>query len=182
MKQEVRIIGGLYRGKKLSFLHSEGLRPTPDRIKETLFNWLMHDIRDAECLDAFSGSGALGFEAFSRGAKKVVLVEYEARVHAHLKKHINMFSSDKLMLVQADITLFLEKTKHDSFDIIFFDPPFANQSFYEETLKQSIAHVLRSNGLLYVESPHNILLDTQVWEQLKLKQAGLVTYALYRKR
>lgn len=182
MKQEVRIIGGLYRGKKLSFPEAEGLRPTPDRIKETLFNWLMHDIRDAVCLDAFAGSGALGFEAFSRGAKKVVLVEYLPLIHAHLKKHTNTFKSDKLTLIHADIHTFLAKTASDSFDIIFFDPPFAHTALYEQTLTQDIARVLRTNGLLYVESPENRLLDPEQWTQLKLKQAGLVTYALYRKR
>jgi len=68
VNQVIRIIGGLYRGKKLHFPNVEGLRPTPDRVKETLFNWLMHEIKGARCLDAFAGSGALGFEAFSRGA------------------------------------------------------------------------------------------------------------------
>lgn len=86
MKQTVRIIGGKYRGKKLYFPESEGLRPTPDRVKETLFNWLMHDIQGARCLDAFAGSGALGFEAYSRGASRVVLVESSPNACANLKK------------------------------------------------------------------------------------------------
>ena len=75
MKQTIRIIGGQFRGKKLHFPAIEGLRPTPDRVRETLFNWLMHDIQDARCLDAFAGSGALGFEAYSRGAAHVMLLE-----------------------------------------------------------------------------------------------------------
>lgn len=90
MKQVVRIIGGLYRGKKLHFPDVEGLRPTPDRVRETLFNWLMHDIREARCLDAFAGSGALGLEAFSRGAARVVFLEQSPKAYAHLQK-INRF-------------------------------------------------------------------------------------------
>ena len=86
MKQVVRIIGGMYRGKKIAFPELQGLRPTPDRIKETLFNWLMQDIRGARCLDAFAGSGALGFEAFSRGASEVVFIEQAPQAYKNLHK------------------------------------------------------------------------------------------------
>jgi 16S rRNA (guanine966-N2)-methyltransferase len=182
MRQEIRIIGGLYRGKKLSFPDDESLRPTPDRVRETLFNWLMHNIRDAVCLDAFAGSGALGFEAFSRGAKHVTFIEYSTQIQAHLARHINAFKSEKLTLIHADVDSFLKKIPNASFDIIFFDPPFKQSSFYEKTLKQDIARVLRPDGLLYVESPEQITLDDTLWEQLKLKQAGQVIYALYQKR
>jgi len=181
MKQEIRIIGGLYRGKKLSFPQAQSLRPTPDRVRETLFNWLMHDIRDAICLDAFAGSGALGFEAFSRGAKQVTFVEYSAEIQAYLTRHITAFKSEKLKLMHTDIHHFLKITPDASFDIVFFDPPFKQSSFYENTLKKEIARILRPDGLLYVESPEHITLDTQTWSQLKLKQAGQVIYGLYRK-
>ena len=106
MKQEIRIIGGQYRGKKLQFPNVEGLRPTPDRVRETLFNWLMHDIRDARCLDAFAGSGALGLEAFSRGASQVVFIEQAPLAQANLQKIIQAFNSPILKLLKVPAGIF----------------------------------------------------------------------------
>ncbi len=181
MNQVIRIIGGTYRGKKISFPAIEGLRPTPDRVRETLFNWLMHDVREATCLDAFAGSGALGFEAFSRGAHAVTLVEQSPVAYANLKKQALSFQSARLNVIQADAATFLAETPL-AFDVIFFDPPFANLSLFEGPLKQGAAHALRPGGFLYLESPHEIALDRTVWEPLKLKQAGRVFYSLYKKQ
>jgi len=180
VKQVIRIIGGMYRGKKLHFPDVEGLRPTPDRVRETLFNWLMHDIREAHCLDAFSGSGALGLEAFSRGAARVVFLEQSPKAHASLQKIIAAFNSPKLKLLQTDAVQYLQRVQEE-FDIIFLDPPFA-----QTYLPQCIAHIAQSNilkrgGLVYVESPSMLHLDEKIWRQIKLKQAGQVVYALFEK-
>lgn len=180
MKQIIRIIGGQYRGKKLHFPDVEGLRPTPDRVRETLFNWLMHDIREARCLDAFSGSGALGLEAFSRGAARVVLLEQSPKACANLKKIISEFNSPKLKLLQTDALLYLQQHQEE-FDIIFLDPPFA-----QNYLPQCMAYItqnqmMKRGGLVYLESSDEIHLDEHYWRPVKLKRAGQVNYGLFEK-
>ncbi|PJE08607.1 16S rRNA (guanine(966)-N(2))-methyltransferase RsmD [Legionella sp.] len=180
MKQTVRIIGGQYRGKKLHFPDIEGLRPTPDRVKETLFNWLMHDIRDTRCLDAFAGSGALGFEAYSRGAKQVVLVEASPKIYNNLKQIASSFRSHGLTVVNANSEDYFQKTS-EVFDIIFLDPPFASN--YLSHCLDFIAHsnLLRQGGLVYLESAEMPHPDPTVWQERKSKKAGNVYYGLYEK-
>lgn len=180
MKQIIRIIGGQFRGRKISFPDIPGLRPTPDRVRETLFNWLMHDIRNKRCLDAFAGSGALGFEALSRGAKQVVMVEQSAKAFDYLMQQARQFSSPELKIIKGDALCYL-KQANEQYDIIFLDPPFAKNYLPAciHALEQS--NVLASDGLLYVESPIEIALDANYWRQLKLKRSGQVVYALYQK-
>lgn len=181
MKQTIRIIGGQFRGKKLHFPDIEGLRPTPDRVRETLFNWLMHDIRDARCLDAFAGSGALGFEAYSRGAAHVTFLEKDPTAHSHLLKLALSFNSPKLAVRKTDACEFLQQT-HEQFNLVFLDPPFAKNYLPQclETLANS--DVLMEGGLLYIESPEEVAVDPIVWEQIKLKKAGQIVYGLYKRR
>lgn len=180
MKQEIRIIGGTYRGKKLQFPAVEGLRPTPDRVRETLFNWLMHHIRDARCLDAFAGSGALGFEAFSRGAANVVFVEQSPAACSNLQKIIKEFNQPNLRLIRADTRLYLKESP-DVFDIIFLDPPFA-ENYLPQCLGDLAKNdLLVSGGLVYIESGAALSINENQWEQIKLKQAGQVTYGLFKK-
>lgn len=181
MKQCVRIIGGNYRGKKLSFPEIEGLRPTPDRIRETLFNWLMHEIHDARCLDAFAGSGALGFEAFSRGASKVTFLEQSAKAYAYLKQMVNEFNSPKLKLLQADAKVYLQNL-NECYDVVFLDPPYAlgclNECLNSLYHNDSLVH----NGLVYWESPTEVQVDEAQWQTLKLKKAGQVHFGLLQKK
>lgn len=180
MKQVIRIIGGLFRGKKLHFPEVDGLRPTPDRVRETLFNWLMNDIKEARCLDAFAGSGALGFEAFSRGASKVIFIEQSFQAHANLQKIMTQFNSPKLKLIKADTLLYLHQGT-EQFDIIFLDPPFAEHYIYQclDSIVQN--KLLPQGGLVYLESPTAIELDAKQWQHVKLKQAGQVIYGLFKK-
>lgn len=180
MNQSIRIIGGQFRGKKLSFPAIEGLRPTPDRVRETLFNWLMNTIHDSRCLDAFAGSGALGFEAFSRGAGKVVLVEQVSQAYTNLKKIALSFNSPKLVTLNQDACTYLQQTK-DQFDIIFLDPPFARDHLPSCITILESTKTLAHGGLLYLESSQEAVLDPAIWEQLKLKKAGQVFYGLYKK-
>ncbi|HHT0592531.1 TPA: 16S rRNA (guanine(966)-N(2))-methyltransferase RsmD [Legionella anisa] len=180
MKQSIRIIGGLYRGKKLHFPDVEGLRPTPDRVRETLFNWLMHDTREARCLDAFAGSGALGLEAFSRGAARVVFLEQSPKAYTHLQKIIASFNSPKLKLLQTDAVEYLQRNQ-EQFDIIFLDPPFAQNYLPQCISNITQSNILKPGGLVYIESPIAIQLDEKHWRQIKQKQAGQVVYSLFEK-
>lgn len=180
LKQTIRIIGGQYRGKKLTFPAIEGLRPTPDRVRETLFNWLMHNIRDARCLDAFAGSGALGFESFSRGASSVLLIEQERTAYLNLMKQAQAFNSSKLQVIQGDALTFLSHTKVQ-FDIIFLDPPFAKNYWTSFLNLLETTGVLVKGGLVYIEAPQALILNENTWQMLKLKQAGQVVYGLYQK-
>lgn len=181
MKQQVRIIGGKFRGKKLDFPDIEGLRPTPDRVRETVFNWLMHDIRGARCLDLFAGSGALGFEAFSRGAKSVVLIEQADQVFKNLVKISLSFNSPDLSINQADAIHYLHHTRQQ-FDIIFLDPPFAKDCYDDCLYLLAKRDCLCKGGLLYIESPAGVNPDPLHWQERKSKQAGNVCYSLYEKR
>lgn len=180
MNQLIRIIGGAYRGKKIHFPLVKGLRPTPDRVKETLFNWLMNDIRGSRCLDAFAGSGSLGLEAFSRGAEQVVFVEQSPIVYNNLNKILSQFKTSNLKLIKANTLSYLEKAS-EQFDLIFLDPPFADHLIpscldliYKSTL-------LKTGGLLYLESDEVSNLDPAQWKSIKLKKNGQVFFGLFEK-
>lgn len=180
MNQTIRIIGGRYRGKKLHFPNLPGLRPTPDRVRETLFNWLMHDIRNARCLDAFAGSGALGFEAFSRGASTVTLLEYNHLAFANLVKIATTFHTPNLQVIKTDALTYF-KQGQTQFDIIFLDPPFANNYLQNLITDLAINPILAQGGLIYVESSDNKIVTPPLLEEIHVKQAGKVVYSLYRK-
>lgn len=180
MQQTVRIIGGKFRGKKLHFPNVESLRPTPDRVRETLFNWLMHDIRGANCLDAFAGSGALGIESFSRGAAKVTLLEKEQNTYANLTKTVQSFNTTQLIVKKINAYDFLQQTT-EQFDIIFLDPPFTKNDISPCVEILTHSKTLIHKGLLYIETPNVPILNALNWEQLKLKKTGNVVYGLYKK-
>lgn len=185
MKQVVQIIGGRFRGKKLPVLTLDGLRPTPNRVRETLFNWLMHDIHGARCLDAFAGSGALGFEAYSRGASQVILLEHHPQAYAQLSKLASDLSSStntsssQLMIKHVDAHLFLKNTT-EQFNLIFLDPPFSKDDLLPCIKLLERPGLLAKGGLVYIESAKAI--DLPAWETLKLKRAGQVVYGLYTLR
>jgi len=181
LKQTIRIIGGLYRGKKLQFPEVEGLRPTPDRVRETVFNWLMNHVRNARCLDAFAGSGALGFEAFSRGAAEVVFIEQSLTASTNLGRIIKEFDTTQLKLVKADSLLYL-KQQPQAFDIIFLDPPYALNYIPEclDLIEQN--SLLKDSGLIYYESASTLEINTEYWQEIKAKKAGQVYYGLLQKR
>ena len=181
MNQCIRIIGGRYRGKKLHFPAIEGLRPTPDRVRETLFNWLMNNILDARCLDAFAGSGALGFEAFSRGARNVVLVEKSPVAYKNLRAIAMGFDSPAITVINKDASFYMQHTT-EQFDLVFLDPPFAHNHLPHCLAMLEKSSLLVPGGLIYIESPNEITLNPEIWEPMKLKKAGQVVYCLYKKR
>ena len=180
---QVRIIGGQWRGRKLHFNEVAGLRPTGDRIRETLFNWLAPWIDGARCLDLFAGSGALGIEALSRGAAEVTLIEKHPQAAENLRGNCVQLRADDAKVIQADTLVWLASSSPDQpFDIVFLDPPFSTD------LLQPCCELLQKPGLLAASSL--IYLETDraqpppamppSWELLREKTAGQVSYRLYR--
>ncbi|HDV7283398.1 Ribosomal RNA small subunit methyltransferase D [Mannheimia haemolytica] len=178
---EVRVIAGLWRGRKLPVLNAEGLRPTTDRVKETLFNWLMHDIAHSRCLDCFAGSGSLGIEALSRQAQAVVFLEKFANAANQLKKNLQALKSEQGSVIHTDTLAYLaQKNSAEPFDIVFIDPPF-HQGFVPQVLNLLAENNwLAPNAILYVETEknHAPLNLPESWQILKEKNAGMVTSRL----
>jgi 16S rRNA (guanine966-N2)-methyltransferase len=181
---KIRIIAGKYKGRKLPVLMEEGLRPTTDRVKETVFNWLMPYISQANCLDCFAGSGGLGFEALSRGADQVTLVELNRFAAKQLLANKELLKADNLTVVQSDVLSFLKPSSTENtvkpFDLVFLDPPFRQQLV--EQAAQLLNHSsLADQALIYVEMEAE---STQVipenWQLMKEKLAGQVIYQLYQ--
>ncbi|MFD1805931.1 16S rRNA (guanine(966)-N(2))-methyltransferase RsmD [Pasteurella oralis] len=183
LKGEVRIIAGLWRGRKLPVLHAEGLRPTGDRVKETLFNWLMPYIVDTYCLDCFAGSGSLGFEALSRQAKQVTFLELDKAVAAQLHKNLQALkcTTEQAKVINQNSLQFLKSAQNTPhFDVVFVDPPF-HFGLAQQTIDLLTQHNwLKPNALIYVETEKNqsIVVPTH-WQILKEKITGQVCYRLY---
>jgi 16S rRNA (guanine(966)-N(2))-methyltransferase RsmD len=148
---EVRIIGGQWRRSKLPVADRPGLRPTPDRVRETLFNWLGQDLTGWRCVDAFAGSGALGFEAASRGAKDVTLIEQDATLVAQLKKRKAHFKAEAVQVQRGDGVALLQAWPAGSVDLVFLDPPFEAGLF--EAALQAAARAVAPGGYVYLEAP-----------------------------
>ena len=148
----LRIIGGQWRSRKLQFIDAPGLRPTPDRVRETLFNWLQADIHNATCLDLFAGSGALGLEALSRGTKNVVFIENNLAAATQLKNNLVLLKV-KATVIHSDAIAFLNE--HDgsgkAYGLIFLDPPY-RQGLLKKSLKLLIdKKLIEKNTLIYLE-------------------------------
>lgn len=178
----VRIIGGCWRGRKLPFPESEGLRPTGDRIRETLFNWLMPVLPGAHCLDLFAGSGALGFEALSRGAADCVMLERNPAVFRQLQANRQLLSAESCLLQLSDTRQWLANAV-GAFNIVFIDPPFADTSLAADRIMLTLLQrgLLASNALVYVEQPSSYPLPAVPGMLVhRQQQAGQVSYSLWR--
>jgi 16S rRNA (guanine966-N2)-methyltransferase len=175
--RQVRIIGGRWRGRRIGFSSVPGLRPTPDRVRETLFNWLGQDLAGAKTLDLFAGSGALTFEALSRGATLGVAVDHHAGIVRRLVSTGTALGATALETHCSDARSFLAREKR-AFDVIFLDPPFGNADW--EALLPAAAERLAPKGMLYVEAPAAIDAPRglEVWRGDK---AGQVHYHLLRR-
>ena len=174
----VRIIGGSLRGSGLQVGQAPGLRPTADRVRETLFNWLQPVIGGARCLDAFAGSGALGFEACSRGAASVLMLERDPLLAAALAADATRLRAATVQVATADAIAWLGREPDRSFDLVFLDPPFA-----AGLLQPAIAAVqpwLAAAARVYVEAPVDIEVAAPGWELLREGRTREVRYALYR--
>lgn len=179
---KVRIIGGKWRGRQIDVPTSADLRPTPDRVRETVFNWLMHHIEGARCLDLFAGSGALGFEALSRSAAFVVFVEKEKKSLSQLQQVAQILKCERhCEIVGLDAIAWLKQHSQDkAFDVIFLDPPFDSSLLQESFILLAQSNLIAPHTLLYVESKAPLKTE-QVpasWQILKHKKAGEVFYHL----
>jgi 16S rRNA (guanine966-N2)-methyltransferase len=179
---EVRLIGGLWKRSKLPVRKLEGLRPTPDRIRETLFNWLGQDLSGWRCLDAFAGSGALGFEAASRGASEVLLLEIDSAQAASLEVSRLRLKGDMISIQRADALAWMRRAARDRFELVFLDPPFDAQ-LRAPALAAALPLVVEG-GFVYVESAkalneaEDVPAGWQIWRQ---SRAGMVHFQLLRR-
>jgi 16S rRNA (guanine(966)-N(2))-methyltransferase RsmD len=174
----VRIIGGAWRRRLIRFPALPELRPTPDRVRETLFNWLGQDLTGLLCLDLFAGSGALGFEAASRGARSVILVEAHADAHAALLANARALGAANVRVERAHALEFL--ACHDArFDVIFLDPPFRRGT--DQALLEQVAQRLAEDGLVYLESERPFACAAE-WLIHRQSRAGNVHYHLLKRQ
>ena len=170
----VRIIGGRWRSRILRFPPASHLRPTPDRVRETLFNWLGQRLDGLACLDLFAGSGALGFEALSRGASRVVMVERDRAIAAALRESAKLLEAEPQVLVRDAMEYLAQPGER--FDVAFVDPPYA--SGLAERAIAAIGPRLNPGARVYVESD-KALAAPEGWRALREDRAGAVRYALY---
>jgi 16S rRNA (guanine966-N2)-methyltransferase len=170
----VRIVGGAWRGRRIAVPARAGVRPTPERVRETLFNWLGQRLDGAACLDLFAGSGALGFEAASRGAARVVMVEADRGAVAALRRSRELLAAPAVEIVAGDAPAYLARGG-ERFDVVFLDPPFRQNAL--PALLAALPPRLRPGARVYVESEQAA--DTAVpWRELKRARAGQVSYQL----
>lgn len=179
---ELRIIGGDWRSRRLTFPAVGGVRPTPARVRETLFNWLMPVVPGARCLDLFAGSGVLGLEALSRGAQQVTFVDHTRALADALKSNLTLLRSDTTTIACQDVVAFLSQPATRPMDIVFMDPPF--RQGWLDRLLPLIAEQdwVQSGSWVYIE--HESELTTPAvpsnWLLHREKTAGQVCYRLYR--
>jgi 16S rRNA (guanine966-N2)-methyltransferase len=181
-RSSVRIIGGGWRGRRINFAELPGLRPTPDRVRETLFNWLQHAIVGARCLDLFAGSGALGLEALSRGARAVIFVEQAQAAARGVVAELERFGGQaRARVVEMGATRFL-RTPGEPFDVLFMDPPFGRDALAEFIPLVDSGAWVKPGGLVYLENERiaGVPVLPAHWELLKSKSAGEVGYHLVR--
>jgi 16S rRNA (guanine966-N2)-methyltransferase len=177
-KGKVRIIAGQYRGRRIAVPDRDDLRPTPDRVRETLFNWLGQDLAGRACLDLFAGSGALGFEATSRGAARVVMVENDRAALSALHASLKILNATNVELLRADAFEYLRNGR-ERFDVVFLDPPFRQNAL--PALLEGLPARLAPGGRVYVEAPAPCV-PGDTWRELKRSRAGQVSYQLLERR
>ena len=178
-RNQLRIIGGKWRGRKIHFPTAESLRPTPDRVRETLFNWLAGWVEGATCVDLFAGSGALGFEAGSRGAAKVILVDKDTQVGTALKTAKQELAADNIEILASTAEAAISRLS--ATDILFLDPPFNYPDL--NALLQVIGEskILNPGAWIYVESAADrAIVAPPNWHMHRHKQAGQVAYRLFQ--
>jgi len=174
----LRLIGGRFRSRLIRAPARAALRPTPDRVRETLFNWLGQDLGGLRCLDLYAGSGALGFEAASRGAARVVMVDSERVAVAGLERNRAALDATQVTIVCSDAAAYLARER-ERFDVVFLDPPFRQNAL--PALLERIPQRLAPLARVYVEAPEPIV-PGEPWRELKRSRAGQVSYQLFERR
>jgi len=181
---KVKILSGLWRGKNVTFLDKEDLRPTKNIIRETLFNWIQEDVKDSVCLDLFAGSGVLGFEAASRGARKVYMIDVDTDITNQLSTQKKELNANNVYIFNSSAFNFLKNLK-ENFNVIFLDPPFSKDIINEIIRKLSLMKEISDKCKIYIELPYKknyeLMLETPVnWNLLKSKKTGEVAYLLFQ--
>lgn len=179
---KLRIIGGEWRSRQLPVLDLPGLRPTTDRVRETLFNWLQNDIPGARCLDLFAGSGALGFEAASRGAGSVTLLELQPAAADQLVENMQLLQAQQMQLVRTNALNWLAQYQGQPFDLVFLDPPFDSDLLEPAVRCLHQKQLLSNDACVYIECDADQPLPELPpgWQLTKQKKAGQVSYYLIR--
>ncbi len=179
--QTLRIIGGQWRGRKLSFPPVAGLRPTGDRIRETLFNWLAPQMPGARCLDVFAGSGALGLESLSRGAAQVLMLEQDRAAARQIRTHLQTLGATGGQVREGDALSVLQRgNPDDAFSVIFLDPPFGGDLWQASIDALDQHRWLAPDAVIYIESPRQPTYRVpEHWPLHREKNAGQVCYRLY---
>jgi 16S rRNA (guanine966-N2)-methyltransferase len=178
---KLRIIAGTLRNSRLPVADIPGLRPTPERVRETLFNWLAPHIEGARCLDLYAGTGALGIEALSRGAAQVDLVERDTRLAALLKENLARLKAAGANVYSTDAASFMANGDQ-SYDIVFVDPPFADQQWNAAMTALESHALLKPGALVYLEYPQDVELTAPAsWSVHRQGRAGAVCFTLYRR-
>ena len=178
MPGKIRIISGKWRSRKLDVIEAPDLRPTPDRIRETLFNWLQPYIEGAHCLDLFAGSGILGFEALSRGAASATLIDSNNSVVKNLALQASKLQASGMEVICADASHWL-KSSHKQYDIVFLDPPFSKNQLGQIIGQLLNCVCLHPGTLLYTESDDDFSYDDDRLQLMKSGKAGAVHFKLY---
>ncbi len=178
LAHEVRIIGGRWKRSKLPVADRPGLRPTPNRVRETLFNWLGQDLTGWRCLDAFAGSGALGFEAASRGATGVVLLERDAEQVDSLQQSRQRLKAETLRIERAEAIGWMVRAVPGSFDLVFLDPPF-DSGLLDDALAAAL-RLVAGAGFIYLEARRALPAPPQGWAEHRSGRAGAVRFQLLR--
>ncbi|NHB58391.1 16S rRNA (guanine(966)-N(2))-methyltransferase RsmD [Acinetobacter shaoyimingii] len=181
MKNQLRIIGGDFKRRVLPFADVDGLRPTPDRVRETLFNWLMWNVQNAQVLDLCAGSGALSFEALSRGAGHVTMIEPSTKQAQYLKDNLQLLKIQNSKLIVSTAQAAVRHLPENNFDLVFLDPPYS-LSLWQE-LAGLVDPLIKNEGFIYVEAdcPLDQLVLPTSWRLSKETKAGAVRAGLYQK-
>lgn len=178
----IRIISGRLRGRKLPVHDVEGLRPTTDRVKETVFNWLAPDIYQAKCLDLFAGSGSLGFESLSRGAESITMLELDKKAANQLQQNLATIGASNVEIFNTDSLKYLAQpgTPHD---VVFIDPPFRQDLIQNIIALLEANHWLAPHAIIYIEAEKELadLATPAHWHLHREKTAGQVNYRLYQR-
>jgi 16S rRNA (guanine(966)-N(2))-methyltransferase RsmD len=190
--QQVRIIGGEWKRRLLPVLDAAGLRPTPDRVRETVFNWIRHQVggdwEQTDCLDLFAGSGALGFEAASRGARSVTMLDFHAPAARQLQENKETLKAENVSVLRGDAFIVARDmaARGQRFDVIFLDPPY-QLDLISKALPLCI-DLLKEDGMVYVEAEYALPQGEETpdwlapWEQVRADKAGMVFYHLLKLR
>lgn len=183
-RNTLRIIGGQWRGRKLQFPDVPGLRPTADRVRETLFNWLQGWVLDEDCLDLFAGSGACGLEALSRGARTAVFVDASREAGRAIQGHLAMLGAANATVVTATAAQWLQQTPVTQFGLVFLDPPFADNALADTVQQLEASGLLKPRAHIYLESGQDLAAVPLPanWTARRNLRAGAVYYGLYERQ